>query len=166
MQKYSGTLGMRGSVLLILGSLLLAGCGTGGDRLAPEPLIEPIDPMTDPVGAVKARDRLPEIKHPDLKAMRSDIMKMIDDTRADNVEQCRVVGFGHKPCGGPASYIAFSVKNVSEQEAMARIGEYNAAAQASNVRQGLMSDCSIVPEPAVTLQNGRCTLAKEKTSAY
>ncbi|MDX3772607.1 hypothetical protein QE250_00595 [Chromatiaceae bacterium AAb-1] len=158
-----------GVIILIVSGLLLGGCmgqgSSGTDRLPPEPLVEPIDPQTNPVAAVRAREQRME-HYPDVKAMRADVMKLIADTRADNAEQCRVVGFGHKPCGGPARYIAFSVKHASEQEVMARIGEYNTAAQAENIRLGLMSDCAIVPEPAVTLKNGRCTLVDTKTNSF
>ena len=93
-----------------------------------------------------------------LQAMRAEILALVGDAKADDVSQCRVVGFGSKPCGGPASYIAVSVKDGNESVIMALINKYNAAAKAENERLGLMSNCAVVPKPAVVLENGVCTL--------
>lgn len=146
---------------LLLSALLLTACqqGAGGEQLPPEPLVEPIDPTRDPVGAVKANDKIVVLTQ-DLNKQRAAVKKLIRDTRADSIEQCRVVGFGNKPCGGPAEYVVFSVKNLDEADVRARISEYNYAAQADNMRRGLMSTCDITPEPAVGFAKGHCTISK------
>ena len=97
-------------------------------------------------------------KTTDLTTLRAEVMALIGDASADSVQQCRVAGFGSKPCGGPASYVAYSVKDRNETTLLALIAKYNAAAKAENERLGLMSDCAIVPKPAVVLENGVCTL--------
>jgi hypothetical protein len=51
-----------------------------------------------------------------------------------------------------------SVKDLDEQHIMALIGQYNAAVKAENERLGLMSNCAVVPKPAVVLKDGVCTL--------
>ena len=164
---------MRTKLLILIMTLAVAGCQQGqaandskAERLPPEPLVEPIDPQTNPVAAVKARKQQ-MADQASLPAMRAEIMALVGDAKADNVEQCRVVGFGSKPCGGPASYIAVSTKGGNETEIMALIAKYNSAAKAENERIGLMSDCAVVPKPAVVLQNGVCTLKEGgETSAY
>ena len=156
---------MHGKTVLVLAaSLLLAACQQGlansegaTQRLAPEPVVEPIDPVNDPVAAVKARKQL-MAGEDNINAMRAEIMALVGEAKADNVAQCRVVGFGSKPCGGPSSYIAVSVKDLDEQHIMALIGKYNAAVKAENERLGLMSNCAVVPKPAVVLKDGVCTL--------
>ncbi|MCH8537803.1 MAG: hypothetical protein LAT66_08540 [Alkalimonas sp.] len=144
--------------------VLLAACQQGqasAERVAPEPLIEPIDPQTNPIAAVKERDRQMKA-HPDLSKMRSDIMDMIGEARADDVSQCRVVGFGHKPCGGPAEYITYSVKSSNETVLQQKINSYNKAAEAENIRLGRLSDCAIVPKPEVSLVDGKCQLSGQQ----
>ena len=162
---------MRTKVLILMTTLLLAACQQGqagtaatAERLPPEPLVEPIDPATNPVGAVKARKQQMAEQN-NLNAMRAEILALVGEAKADNVSQCRVVGFGSKPCGGPASYIAVSVKQGNEAEIMALIGKYNAAAKAENERLGLMSNCAVVPKPAVVLENGVCTLKSNGDTA-
>lgn len=140
--------------------LLLVACQqgqAGAERVAPEPLIEPIDPQTNPLAAVRERDRQMKA-NPDLSKMRAEIMAMIGDAKADDVSQCRVVGFGHKPCGGPAEYIAYSVSSSNETVLQQKINSYNRAAEAENKRLGRMSDCAIVPKPEVRLIGGQCQL--------
>ncbi len=164
---------MRTNTVILLLGVLLAGCQQGqagnqdtAERLVPEPVVEPIDPVTDPVAAMKARKQQ-MVATADLPTLRAEIMALIGDARADTIQQCRVTGFGSKPCGGPASYIALSVKDKNESVLMALIAKYNAAAKAENERLGLMSDCAVVPEPAVVLENGICTLKPAgATSVY
>jgi hypothetical protein len=156
---------MRTKVLILMISTLglvacqqgQAGNDTVAERVPPTPLVEPIDPVADPAGAVKARKQQMAVQT-NLPAMRAEIMALIGDASADNIAQCRVVGFGSKPCGGPASYLALSVKNGNESQIMALISKYNSSVKAENERLGLMSDCAVVPKPAVVLENGICTL--------
>ena len=157
----------------VLAVLLLSACQQGQatghaetEAMPPKPVVEPIDPVTDPLGAVKARKQEMS-KTTDLTALRAEVMALIGDARADSVQQCRVAGFGSKPCGGPASYVAYSVKDKNETVLLALIEKYNRAAKAENERLGLMSDCAIVPKPTVVLENGVCTLKPAaETASY
>jgi hypothetical protein len=155
---------MRFTLLILTMTLALTACQqdqlsneTVTQRIAAKPLVEPIDPVANPAAAVKARKQQ-MVDATDLTALRTEIMTLVGNANADNVAQCRVVGFGSKPCGGPASYIAISIKDGNEQQIMALIGKYNAAAKAENERLGRMSNCAVVPEPAVVLQQGMCVL--------
>ena len=151
--------------IVVFAGVMLAGCqqGQAGDttdaqaKLPAAPFVEPIDPVTDPIGATKARKQQMSIEA-DASKLRQEVLALIGDARADNIQQCRVVGFGDKPCGGPARYIAVSVKDVDEAELMALISRYNAASREENQRKGLMSDCAVVPKPSVMLQDGMCKL--------
>lgn len=158
--------------LLLLSTLALAACDPDPEppivaeseaaTVQPQSLTEPIDPQTDPVAAVKAKEQTMS-NNVDLPALRAEVMQMIGEARADDVQQCRVVGFGHKACGGPAQYVAVSVKDGNEDEIMAKIAEYNAAEKAENERLGRMSDCAVVPKPSVKLQDGQCVLDKNSS---
>ena len=53
-----------------------------------------------------------------------------------------------------------SKKDKNEAQLMSLIGKYNAEMKAENDRLGRMSDCAVVPKPAVVLENGVCTLTK------
>lgn len=92
----------------------------------------------------------------ELQQRYADIKTMIGDAKASDVQQCRKVAFGYKACGGPASYLIYSVQGLDEAELLQKVAEYNALAQAEAKRLGLMSDCSMVLEPGVVWVGGVC----------
>jgi predicted Mrr-cat superfamily restriction endonuclease len=145
---------------LLLLVLPLSACtqSTGGDRSAPAPLVEQIDPQKDPIGAVQAQRQQQSADLTDVSRLRAEILRLTRDKTADNVQQCLVLPLGHKPCGGPAEYIAVSIKGKDEGSLLQKISGYNQAVEADNVRRGLMSDCAVVEKPAVQLVNGKCEL--------
>jgi len=155
--------------LFVLLVLAATGCQQGQaaseQRLSPEPLVEAIDPQEDPIAAVKAKEKQQmSLKvDQDVGALRREALALIGDAIADENSQCRVTGFGHKPCGGPAQYIAYSTKDGNEAEILSKIAAYNAAEEAENMRLGRMSDCAVVPKPAVELSGGQCKLVKNRS---
>ncbi|WNO60228.1 hypothetical protein [Rheinheimera sp. MMS21-TC3] len=159
------------TVAVLFASTTLMGCQQGtadepkAEQLTPAALVEPIDPQTNPIGASKAR-KTQMAKDSELTAqlteLRQEVLALIGDARADNVQQCRVIGFGAKPCGGPAGYIAASVKDIDEATLMAKVEAYNAVNVENNNRLGLMSDCAVEPRPEVKLEQGVCRLVTAK----
>lgn len=93
------------------------------------------------------------------------IKQQVATAAADDVSQCRLAPLGHKPCGGPASYLVYSVRDLDESALLAAIAQYNKLDQAQQQAIGLVSDCAIVPQPVVTLQNGVCVAMPAHLSA-
>lgn len=150
---------------LLLLALPLSACmqSTGGERSAPAPLVEQIDPQKDPVRAVQAHRQQQHSDLTDIASLRAEVLRLTRDKTADNVQQCLVLPLGHKPCGGPAEYIAVSIKGKDEGSLLQKISGYNQAVEADNLRKGLMSDCAVVTKPAVQLVNGKCELVSAVT---
>ena len=68
---------------------------------------------------------------------------------------------GSKPCGGPEGYLAWSVVGTDAAQLETLAQRYALARHERNQRSGLMSDCAIVPEPALRCvvpegAGGRC----------
>lgn len=91
---------------------------------------------------------------------------MIGDAACRDDSQCRVMPLGAKPCGGPEAYVAYSTARTDERQLEALASRYREARSARNQRLGLVSDCSVVPEPAVRCvpvagqdAGGRCQAA-------
>jgi len=156
-------------LMLATAALTLSGCqqatGAGESRVAPAPLVEAIDPQRDPIKATQARKQLmSQIEQvADVNELRREVLALIADKGADNVQQCLVLPLGHKPCGGPAEYVAVSTKGKDQAALLKKLEAYNQAAEAENLRLGRMSDCAVVPKPQVQLVNGQCTLVNEVT---
>jgi hypothetical protein len=81
----------------------------------------------------------------------------------DTDDQCHTIGVGHKACGGPERYLAWSSKNDDGTRLRALVAEHAAARQAEDTKSGMMSTCSIVPDPGATCSAGQCVLRATNT---
>ncbi|MFW6040036.1 MAG: hypothetical protein ACOC9N_03055, partial [Gemmatimonadota bacterium] len=70
---------------------------------------------------------------------------------------CRAIPFGAKPCGGPWTYLIFSVERTDSAELASLVERYNAAERRLNELEGRMSDCSVPTRPTLDVRDGRCT---------
>ena len=93
-----------------------------------------------------------------LAARLAEIKAVIGKAEADQPAQCKIVGVGQKPCGGPATYLAYSTRDIDETAFLAQVAAYNELAKDFNQRSGMMSDCAIVPVPQVALVAGVCKI--------
>ena len=93
-----------------------------------------------------------------LNKLKSEIEQLIS-TPCDDASKWRISPFGAKPCGGPASYIAYPID--LENEVIPKITKYNSLASEYNKQKGLMSDCAIVPPPSgIKCENGKALLER------
>jgi len=82
----------------------------------------------------------------------------IGDAACDNAQQCRTIAVGHKACGGPAGYRAWSAKQ-GDGTRLAQLAARQAAEQKTgNAAGGRMSTCAVVSDPGATCSAGRCVL--------
>jgi hypothetical protein len=128
-------------------ALLLSGCGPAStEQIA---LQEPT--MSQPPAKTTAA---PVADDP--AALYAEIKAMVGTAAATEPLQCKKTGLGHKPCGGPASYLIYSTQGLDEARLLQKVSRYNQLVQAEQERLGLVSDCAIVPEPGVALVGGFC----------
>jgi hypothetical protein len=99
-------------------------------------------------GAASAVDAAaPSASAPTSAALHAKVQQLIGDGSCDNSHQCRSVGIGAKACGGPESYLAWSVK-VTDAKALQEAVQALAQARVEeNKRSGMASDCMMRPEP-------------------
>ena len=72
---------------------------------------------------------------------------VIGDAACESDAQCRTVGVGAKACGGPQSYLAWSIRS-TDATAVARAAERSARdAEAAAAAAGILSTCRIVTDP-------------------
>ncbi|MCM4159076.1 hypothetical protein FHG64_08800 [Antarcticibacterium flavum] len=75
------------------------------------------------------------------------IEALIEEGSCTENSQCRFIPYGSKACGGPQGYLIFS-SNVDVDELQTKVDAYTKAEATYNKQEGIMSDCSIPPEPA------------------
>lgn len=72
--------------------------------------------------------------------------------------QCRTIGVGAKACGGPERYLAWSSRDDDGSRLRALVAEHAAARRAEDSKAGMMSTCSVVPDPGAACVAGQCVL--------
>jgi len=93
-------------------------------------------------------------------ALRQQIRDIVKMPNADNIQQCKFVGVGHRPCGGPESYTLYSTKNTDEDALLPVVEEYNQLRKAIDEKEGMVSTCEVLPKPGISLNGGVCMPVK------
>lgn len=78
--------------------------------------------------------------------------------RCDGNAQCHTIGVGAKACGGPERYLAWSSKGGDGSRLKALVAQHAELRRREDAASGMMSTCSVVPDPGATCQAGRCVL--------
>jgi hypothetical protein len=75
---------------------------------------------------------------------------------------CRTLPIGSKACGGPARWMAWSVRVSSADRLQALAQDLAQQQRQRDMAEGRMSTCSVVPDPGAQCDAGRCVLARGK----
>jgi hypothetical protein len=94
------------------------------------------------------------------QGMLQNIKAQIGDAACDSASQCRTMPLGHKSCGGPEGYIAYSTKSGNTAGLLELGTQYAAARKAENQDSGMVSNCMLVTDPGATCAANRCVLTK------
>lgn len=100
-------------------------------------------------------------------AMQAEVQRLIGRAACNDDAQCRTLPLGARACGGPESFVAWSVLGTDQaalQRAAARYTQWQAQEQA---RRGAMSICMVETDPGAVCSKpapeagsgmGRCVL--------
>jgi hypothetical protein len=84
----------------------------------------------------------------------------IGDAPCSSDAQCRTLPIGHKSCGGPAAWWAWSTANARAEPLQAWARQLADLQQRDQARSGLVSNCQLVADPGARCVAQRCTLAQ------
>ncbi|MCC5879390.1 MAG: hypothetical protein JJU03_05825 [Idiomarina sp.] len=91
--------------------------------------------------------------------LQQELRELLQRTEADERGQCAMIPYGHKPCGGPESYMVYSQKDMSDDdidELHEKVRRYNQLDAFIKSAQQMMSTCEVTPQPEIQFENGRC----------
>lgn len=100
----------------------------------------------------------PKLEAKDSAALLNEVKAEIGDAACDGPQQCRSIAVGHKSCGGPEAYLAWSTKRSAEAKLKALAAAHAAARSDENRRSGMVSDCRLITDPGSSCTAGRCQL--------
>ncbi|WP_147373928.1 hypothetical protein [Massilia cavernae] len=89
----------------------------------------------------------------------------IGSAACDSHAQCKTIAVGHKACGGPESYAAYSTKGTDEAKLARLAADHTAARKSENERSGMLSNCMMVQDPGATCSANRCVLQNRPGAA-
>ena len=130
--------------LVLLSLLACAACTTRADGPATPQVSQPAAPVSAP--APSQPDTLTQIKD------------LIGKAECSSDNQCQALPIGARPCGGPASYLAWSTAKTSSSDIQALADRFRAEQQERNARSGMVSDCRAIAPPAAVCRAGSCQL--------
>jgi hypothetical protein len=70
--------------------------------------------------------------------------------------QCRSLPIGHKACGGPEGYLAWSSTVSNESRLLAWAAQHTQARRQEVQARGMMSDCQVQADPGAVCRQGLC----------
>ena len=134
--------------LVLLSLLACAACTTRADAPAASPAASP----------VTLQAAQPAASAPPSTNTLAQITGLIGKAACTSDKQCQVLPVGARPCGGPASYLAWSSAATSGADLQALADRYRSEQQAGNARSGMVSDCRAIAPPAAACRAGACQL--------
>jgi len=86
----------------------------------------------------------------------TEVKAIIGDAICTSDNECRLIGYGAKPCGGPGRYLPYSIQSTDVASLGEKVNEFNALGRELNRRTGIASDCMVTPKPRVSCIESRC----------
>lgn len=94
----------------------------------------------------KTPEEILAIEEENLRSLQTEIDSLIAEKTCSNEDDWRISAMGSKPCGGPATYVAYHID--VEKEIVVKIREYTIIQADYNRRKQIFSDCAIEPQPS------------------
>ncbi len=140
---------MRKLIAALLFALAGSACSGVSSTAAPEsaPVAKAPAPVPAPVRAAA-----PAATTDLLQQLRAEI----GGAACDSAQQCKTIPVGHKACGGPETYLAWSSKATDGAKLRSLADAYGAKRKSENVASGMASNCMAVMDPGATCSAGRC----------
>lgn len=86
------------------------------------------------------------------------IRALIGTAACTDASQCRTIGIGARPCGGPQAYLAWSTAHTDGAALAALAEKFKLEREAANAASGELSTCQFFPDPGASCRAGTCQL--------
>ncbi len=91
-----------------------------------------------------------------LAALKTELDLLVGEASCSELNECRALPFGAKPCGGPWEYLIYSSINSDTLKIQEKVDEYNEWNEVINERYGYTSECSEAEAPQLLCLKGKC----------
>ncbi len=99
-----------------------------------------------------------EIELEKLSLLKAEIETLASTSVCDGTTECKFIGLGSKPCGGPWSYLVYTT-SIDVDKLKAAVEDYNQKEAAFNGKWEIVSDCALALQPiSISCENNTCVL--------
>lgn len=92
-----------------------------------------------------------------LVQLGKEIEEFAKNKACTNGDGCRTMPMGAKACGGPTSYVIYSLSKTDEKQLAEKVKQYTDFQKELNIKYNRTSDCLFLSPPTVDCLNGVCT---------
>ena len=95
------------------------------------------------------------------QALLSRVQAEVGNAACTHSSQCRSIAIGHKACGGPDSYLAWSTAVSNEGRLKELVAAHAEARRKDDEKSGRVSNCMMLMDPGAVCEAGRCVLNRQ-----
>lgn len=95
-----------------------------------------------------------------LTELNRTISLLSKDKSCDDINQCKSIAYGDKPCGGPYSYLIYSSKNTDSVKLLEKVKLYNKLERETNIKNNAVSNCMMILPPILVCNITQCDIAR------
>ncbi|HIO91241.1 MAG TPA: hypothetical protein EYG68_00160 [Leucothrix mucor] len=97
---------------------------------------------------------------PVMSELQKNIANLVENKACDNDAQCKSMAYGAKACGGPTSYLIYSIKHTNTARLTKEVKQYNQLAREDNIREGRISNCSMLMPVLPICKKKQCVASR------
>lgn len=134
---------MKKTLILSLLVLSLTGCATvpaDKDKLATQ--------LDGPLAQLQL----------DTRQLQLRLERLTENKGCEQDNQCKVIGVGARPCGGPDQYLLYSTLHTDEKMLSYTNDRYQKLKKQQNEKLGLMSTCQMLMPPVSACIENKCAI--------
>lgn len=98
----------------------------------------------------------PAVDDQKLEQLGKEIQDFAKNKTCAGGDDCKTMAMGSKACGGPTSYIIYSLSKTDEKQLSEKVKQYTDFQKELNIKYNRTSDCLFLSPPTVDCLNGVC----------
>lgn len=92
-----------------------------------------------------------------LASLATEIETIAKNKTCSGGNDCKVIGMGARPCGGPSRFIIYALSKTDEKQLTEKITAYTNLEKELNIKYNRIGTCEMLIPPTVDCLNGVCT---------
>ncbi|WP_233079417.1 hypothetical protein [Rheinheimera soli] len=94
----------------------------------------------------------------DTRQLQLRLERLTENKECEQDNQCKVIGVGARPCGGPDQYLIYSTQQTDEKMLSYTNERYQKLKKQQNEKLGLMSTCQMLLPPVSACVEKTCVI--------